>query len=313
MTSIQKRMQSAPGSPVAGWDWDDLRYFLAAYRAGTLSGAAVALGVAQATMSRRIRGLEEAVGHALFDRRREGLEPTEAAVILLPHIEAMEASSTEAEALLSGLEREPEGVVRLAMPPGIAFDLTPSLIERLQREAPKVRLEVLAATHHIDLSRREADLALRSLRPTQADLVFKKLPLAECCAYAAPAYCAKLPPGYGPSDVDWVQYSSSLLHIPLAQWVEQHRGTRPPVFTSDNFLTLREVTRAGFGAMLLPAAQAVPFGLVPLAFEVVLPEVEFFIVTHRALRHIPRIRMVRQALGEAVERLATNPWTAPRH
>lgn len=287
-------------------DWDDLRFFDAAMREGTLSAAAQTLGVAQATMSRRISGLEEALGHALFDRSRGGLIATEAAQTLAPHVEAMRTIAMDAQSEIEGFESAPEGLVRLAVPPGVAFDIAPTLHWRLLAIAPDVRLEILAANHVLDLSRREADIAIRSIRPTQQDLVFRRLPTAAVHAYAHPDYVDQLPARYAAKDVDWIQYADSLAHIPMAQWVHQNLGGRPPAFVSDNFLTMRQVAIAGGGAMLLPAPQAEPYGLVRLTrLHCKLDDLNWYLVTLRALQRVPRVRAVLDLVVESAENFAS--------
>jgi DNA-binding transcriptional LysR family regulator len=298
---------------MSGLEWSDLKYFLAALEAGTLSGAAEQLGVAQATMSRRVAGLEEQIGHALFDRSRGGLTPTEAAVLLRPHAEAMAEAAEAATAALSGLEVRPAGTVRLAVAPGIAVDLGPLLVRRLQPLAPDLRLEVLADNRYVDLARREAEIAIRARPPEQGDLVYRRLPAVALAPFVSPDYARQLRARAGgdvrPEDVDWIQYSAELLQIPLAQWVERVRGDRPPAYTSNNFLAMRAAAAAGLGAMLLPIPQGRAAGLVPLDEIVVeLPTVHWYLVVHRALRRVPRIVVVLDLLDELIREVSGGAW-----
>ncbi len=284
--------------------WDDMRLFLAAWETGSLSGAAERLGVAQATMSRRMAALEDQVGHVLFDRSRTGLLPTVAAEQLLPHAEAMAAAAGSAEAALSGLERAPRGRVRVAVPPGLAFDVFPPLLPVVRARYPDLRLEVLAGNFPVDLLRREADLAIRTARPTHGDLVFRALPDVPIHAYAHPAYLKSIGRGTPPEDIEWIQYSEDMLHIPFAQWVERARGKRPVAFSSNSFLAMRQAAVHGAGAMLLPSGQAEPHGLVQLDWiDVQVPGVAWYLVIHRALQRVPRIRAVVELIDETVAAL----------
>ncbi len=299
-----------------GLEWSDLKYFLAALEAGTLSGAAEQLGVAQATMSRRVAGLEEQLGHVLFDRSRGGLHPTEAAVLLRPHAEAMAEAADQAAAAMSGLEARPAGVVRLAVPPGLAVDLIPVVIARLRDLAPDLRLEVLADNRYVDLARREAEIAIRALPPEQGDLVFRRLPDVPLAAFVSRDYAQRLRARLGdpvaPADVDWIQYNAELLRIPVAQWVERARGDKPAAYTSNNFLAMRAAAMAGLGAMLLPVPQGRAAGLVPLEEIVVeLPEVRWYLVVHRALRRVPRIVAVLDLLDELIREVSRGELHAP--
>ncbi len=301
---------------MAAIEWSDLRFFLAALEAGTLSGGAAQLSVAQATMSRRIAALEEHVGHVLFDRSRGGLSPTEAAVALRPHAEAMASHAEQANAALAGLEVRPAGVVRLALPPGIAIDLAPAAALRLQTLAPDLRLEILADNRYVDIARREAEIAVRALPPSQGDLVFRRLPAVPLGAFVSPGYrdgLSRRRSGSGPlstGELDWIQYSSELLHIPMAQWVEEQRGDRPPAFISNNFLAMRAAAVAGLGAMLLPGPQGRAAGLVPLEnLSVALPDMHWYLVVHKALRHVPRIAVVLDLMDDLVREIVEDRWT----
>lgn len=299
-------MDSSSSSPegLLSLDWEDLRLFLTALEEGTLSKAAEHLGLAQATMSRRIAALEEQVGHTLFDRSRLGLAPTEAALLLAPHAEAMAASANEAASALAGLEDSVAGKVRLAVPPGLAVDLLPPLLPRVRERFPELRLEVLSGNEAVDLVKREADIGVRSMRPTHPDLVFRRLPKVSFGIFVGPQMAAELPAEPAPADLEWVQYSQELVHIPMAQWVEERRGPRPPAFTSNSFLALRAAARCGVGAVLLPVPQGRIVGLVQLEHIVVdLPDLDWFVVLHRALQRVPRIRAVLQILDEESQAL----------
>lgn len=289
--------------------WDDLRLFLAAWEAGSLTAAATTLGLSQATLSRRLAGLEEAVGHRLFDRGRAGLAPTPAAEALHPHALTMAEEARRASAALQGLEAEPEGVVRLAVPPGLATDLVPPVLGRLRARYPRLRLEVLADNHLRDLDRHEADLALRGAAPTRGDLVWKRLVDIQEDVFASAAYVAALPPHATAAHLEWVQYSPELAHIPQARFVGALLDGRPPAFTSNSFLAMREAVRAGVGCMLMPEVQARVAGLVPV--PVALPAstpVSVYLVTHAGLRGVPRVAAVLRFVEEALEGLVAGRW-----
>ncbi|MCB9741533.1 MAG: LysR family transcriptional regulator [Alphaproteobacteria bacterium] len=281
--------------------WDDLRSFLAAARAGSMSAGAAELGVAQATMSRRIAQLEATLGHVLFDRTRDGLVLTSAAEALLPHVETMAHAHRLCLAAASGLEARPEGVVRLAIPPGTAVDVAPTLAAGLAERYPGLRLEVLSDNSARDLMRHEADLAVRSMKPERGDLVYRRLGASRLGVYAAPALLARLGKDATLEDLPWVQWSSELAHIPMATWVAERLGARPPAFSSNSFLAMRAAAAAGLGAMLMPGMQAHVVGMVEVPYPTPpLPELPFYLVAHRALRHVPRVAAVMDYIEEVV-------------
>lgn len=283
--------------------WDDLRVFLAAWESGSLTAAAAHLGVGQATASRRIAGLEEGIGQRLFDRTRGGLVPTDTARALHPHAERMAEQARLGAAALAGLAAEPEGLVRVAVPPGIAVDVLPPLIPELRRRHPKVRLEILADNFMRDLGRHEADIAMRSWRPQTGDLVFRRMPAVPLAVYASETYVAALPPDAQARDLEWLQWSADMAHIPLARFVADQLGGRDPVLTTNSFPTMRAAAVQGLGCMLLPGIQARMAGLVEVPVELpALPPAPFFLIVPRGLRSVPRVAAVVEFLVEVIER-----------
>jgi DNA-binding transcriptional LysR family regulator len=287
--------------------WDDLRLFLAAWEAGTLSAAAEELGLAQATVSRRVALLEEHLGHVLFERSRRGLTPTPAARALHPHALVMAAAAREAAAAVQGLTEAPRGEVRLAVPPGIAVHLLPALLPPLRTHAPEVRLCILAHNRMLDLERHEADLALRSWPPTTGELVSRMLPAVAMGVFAAPELAERLAPcRTDPQALPWVQWSDDLAHIPQARLIRGWLGERSPAFRSNSFLVLQAAAVQGLGCMLMPRFQGQQAGLVEL--PVALPPTlaagaPVYLVMPRALRRLPRVRVVADLLVELVERV----------
>jgi DNA-binding transcriptional LysR family regulator len=155
--------------------WDDVRLFLALYRERTLSGAGAAVDLDASTLSRRLATLEELLETRLFDRGRDGLEPTEGAELLLPAAEEMAQAHARFVQSVLGFERSAEGIVRLSAPPGLAETfVVPALVE-LRVKYPGLRVELDASIRFTQLTRREADLALRTRRPNAGDLISVKL------------------------------------------------------------------------------------------------------------------------------------------
>jgi len=168
--------------------WDDLRVFLATHRTRSHAGAARALQVAPTTIGRRLAALEETVGARLFARTPDGLAPTAAALSLLPRAERMEAEAIEAERALSGVDARVSGSVRIACGDGFAtFVLAPALPAFLAAH-PGLAIEVKAGPRALDLTRGEADLAIRNFRPRERSLVARRLGVEDQALYAATAY-----------------------------------------------------------------------------------------------------------------------------
>src|SRR3954470_15956429 len=151
--------------------WDDVRLFLALCRSSTVGAAAKALGVDASTVSRRLVLLEQAVKATLFDRGRDGVTPTKAAEDLMVVAEEIEAVVRRFTTAAEGLEREVEGLVRFTCPPDVAEVVVAPVLRELRVRHPALRFDLDPGEAVLDLTRREADLALRTVRPTSGDLI----------------------------------------------------------------------------------------------------------------------------------------------
>ena len=234
-------------------NWDDLRVALAAARGGTLSEAARRLAVNQTTVARRLAGLERALGAKLFHRVEGRLVPTRGGERLLRHAEAAESAAAAAEEALAGLDARAEGTVRITAVPTTVTRLLIPAVPRLVARYPNLRVELLGAENRSNLSRREADMALRFDRPGPGGT-------ALCRRIARIGYFV-----YAPADAEdpellpWVGYEEASADLPQAEWIARQagRGRRPaagelaPVLVNDAEGILQAVA-AGLGRSLLP-------------------------------------------------------------
>lgn len=288
--------------------WDDLSVVLALIRAGTLSGAATRLGVNVSTVGRRIDAIEAQLGVHLFDRTSTGVGPTELAEALIPIAETMEQSAAAAMRILAGRETEPEGVVRLAAPPGLAsWMIAPALVE-LRRRYPKIILELDASVAYVDLTRREADLALRSARPQSGDLTCLRLIEAAPVVTAAPQTVAAIGTLRDLDDVDWVTWGSELAHLPDRAWIAKHVDPARVVLRTNSLDAQIQAVRVGIGVMLLhgPFLPFAGLSEVPLSASLVKRVAptsvdRLWLVGHRALRDVPRVKAVWDFMVELFE------------
>jgi DNA-binding transcriptional LysR family regulator len=168
-----------------GMEWSDLRIFLAIAREGTLGAAARKLGQSQPTMGRRLRALEQAIGHTLFQRTGDGFVLTDEGSAVLSHAERMEEDALALQRQLAGHGRQLEGLVRLSSSDWFgAHVLTPVLAE-FARVHPGVVVELITSAQHFSLPRREADLVFR-IRPfDDPDVVSRRLMHIPYGAYLA--------------------------------------------------------------------------------------------------------------------------------
>lgn len=278
---------------IASFRWDDLRVFLAAYREGSLTRAAAKLGLNQSTTSRRLAAFEEALGARLFDRTPEGLVPTGLAERVLGPAEEAEQASHEVVRLSAGVSRGVQGEVRIALTVGLSMYLLAPAMPRLRARHPDLRVSFVVGTSLADLTRREADLAIRFVRPTGAELVAKRIFEGPYAFFGAPSFAERIGPGpHSLTDIDFVGWNTEQTHFPEGNW-EQRTGVRCVVRASE--LTTRiALAQAGMGAIALSETFGSRLeGLVRLDG---LPEASMrasaYLVTHRSLRHVARIRAV---------------------
>jgi DNA-binding transcriptional LysR family regulator len=284
--------------------WDDLQLFLTVAEEGSLSAAARRLRLGQPTLSRRIHELELQVGEALFNRLSQGSPLTLTGQRLLPAAQRMAEWSAEAQASLSprSLGRA-EGTVRIAAPPGIAAEMLLPLTARLRVSHAALRIEILAGVEVLNLTRGEADLALRTHRPTDPDLEILEAIDSSVHAYAAPSYAARLPARPRLDQIDWIGWAPAYDHLQLNRDLQARIPGFKPAFTSDDFLILIAACRAGVGALLLARGmmrRALPQELVelPVAPRPLDLRAELFLVAHKRHRQLGKLQPVIAAIRE---------------
>lgn len=275
--------------------WDDVQLFLSLLRTRRLSSTGSALGFDTSTASRRLARLEQHLDLALFDRTREGLVPTAQALRLLPAAEEMERASHVFSRELDGLEREVEGTVRLSVPPGIAESFVAPMLTGLLARHPRLRFEVDSSVQQSDLTRREADLALRTIRPSGGPLVRQLLTRARWVPMGTPELVSTLGALQRWTDVRWITWAAGLERLHAARWLtERVRDTA--VLRTNSFIMQVSAVQQGLGVALVPEPYAPVHRLEPLRLSrkltqdaKSLPVDDLWLVTHEALRRVPRV------------------------
>lgn len=302
----------ATSDPLPDLSWDDVRLFLVLSRSRTMGQAAEALDVDPSTVSRRLVGLEESLDTVLFDRGREGLRPTHAAEELLPTAEIAEDGIARFAGAAAGLERDVSGLVRTACPPDAAEVFVPPILRDLLARHPRLRVALEPGEAIANLSRREADLALRVVRPTHGDLLVKRVLRITWQAAATAELGERLGHDAGPADLPWIGWGERRAGTPAGRWVEAVARAEP-VFRSDQLTAQVAAARAGIGVALLPTPSIAHHGLVPVdlgpeSTELLAqgPADELFLVTYRALAGVPRVRALWDALAEGLDPAGTS-------
>jgi DNA-binding transcriptional LysR family regulator len=228
-------------------DWDDLRYFLALNDAGTLSGAARAIGVEHTTVARRIDALEAALTTRLFDRFSKGWALTAAGGALLPYARSVEDDMHALMRVASGTTTL-TGVVRISAPPALAVYLLAPKLAAVLRRLPGIEIDLRGEIRETDLTKREADIALRFHRPQSPALAVRLLTTVDYGLYASPGYLAER----RPEQWEFLGYDDLMLATPQQQWLDQIRGERRYCLRTNDLGAMLQAAQAGCGLAVLP-------------------------------------------------------------
>jgi DNA-binding transcriptional LysR family regulator len=297
------------------FDWNDARYFLAVARLGSLSKAGRSLGVQQSTVGRRIGALEAALDARLFERTSEGWQPTAAGLAFAERAERIEDEATAAERQLAGEEGRAAGTLRMTAPQALGFYFLVPILARLRAEQPDIVVELIAENASLNLSRREADLALRFGKPKQQRLVMRRLGEVVNALYASRDYLARAGPVRGGAlgGHTFVDFDAGFVLRETPVWLSQRmRGARCALRVNGT-PGIFEAVRAGMGVGVLPSWLADEHA----DLQRVLPEhalrQELWLVVHHDLRRAARVRVVTQFLVRALAPLTGRRSPRGRH
>jgi DNA-binding transcriptional LysR family regulator len=275
-------------------DWENLRYFAALAASGTFLGAAKALGVEHATVSRRVALLEEQLKLRLIDRRgrRIALTPDGERI-------AEMAQQMEEQALAIRRSAVPgdrlTGSVRISAPPALAGVLLPGAIAALRREHPAIDIAVIGEKRYASLNRREADIAIRLSRPDQGDLTMTRIGSVTFHFYASPSYLADVP------ERDWsfITYGADMEASPQHIRLIEVAAGRPVGLRASTLELQRATAQAGGGVAVLPDFFVGPGdGLVVALTEKEPVRRDIWLVVHSDIRSVPIIRVVMDAIRQ---------------
>lgn len=285
-------------------DWNQLRAFLETADTGSLSAAARKLGLTQPTVGRQVAAIEQALGVTLFERTGHAMVLTDAGVGLLEHARTMGTAAQELLLAASGQSQAVEGLVSVSATDAVATWLLPPVLRRLRESAPGICIEVVTSNALSDLRRREADIAIRHVRPEQPDLIGRLLCESSAGFYASTDWVARHghPVNAGQTQgLDFIgsdrggRYLAQLVQHGLPVTADQFR------VLSENSVTAWMLVQQGLGigVMMDDIARQTP-GVVRVLDEVAAVRFQTWLVTHRELRTARRIRVVFDALAETL-------------
>jgi DNA-binding transcriptional LysR family regulator len=241
-----------PAHRCAGLDWGNLRFFLELARSGSLSRAARRLGVDRNTVARRVAALEDSLGLSLFERGPQGWSRTASGEELANLASRVEEDVLALARHADAADREVSGTVRLTTATHLCSELLAPALPSLRQRHPRLLLEVAVDQRLFDLTRREADLALRLGRPRQAGLVMRKLGELAYGLYAARGHKAARRGRVDLLADEFVGFDDSLASVPQERWLSSLAPDRKLVFRCNSSLSLLAAARAGMGVAMLP-------------------------------------------------------------
>lgn len=284
-------------------DWNDVRYFLALARLGSVRAAGAHLGVSHSTVARRVEALESELATRLFDRHRDGFLLTDAGKEMLPGAERIENEMATLERGLAGQDTRLAGPVRLTCCDDYVSGLVMGGFRRLCADYPEVELGVETDSRRFDLAKREADIAIRTLARDVApaeQLIGQRLAPVVCANYVGIEHAARLDPALEGSQARWLAFA----HRPsMEQMVAMSSYPDVPLWGSFSSIPLLiQAAAAGLGIAKIPTYAADqdprlrrldPADLVHVA--------DLWLVSHPDLRGNQRLSAARQCVREALE------------
>ena len=287
------------------FDWSLIRSFLAALDQGSLLGAARVLKTSQPTLGRHIAELEAQWGVVLFERTGRGLVPTATALQLADAARGMEAGALQLTRVLTGAQAQTTGTVRITASQPVAVQLLPPLLARMRGALPDIQVELVSSNQVSNLLRREADIAIRMVRPDQGTLVAKKIGDVGVGAYAHRSYLARHSAIRQPADLlqhDLIGGDTDTAILRGFQTMGYAVEPQAFALRTDDLIVQWQAVRAGWGigfvadymARTEPDVVSVLHGMLPI------PALPMWLAVHREIRTNQRIRAVYDFLAGAL-------------
>jgi DNA-binding transcriptional LysR family regulator len=279
----------------------DLELLLALTRGKTLAGAAERLKLDTSTVFRSIKRIEKQLGELLFERGRQGYVPTDLARELALHAERIESQLQEAREAASRSGSEPSGVLRITTTDTVLHGLLLPVLARFSAAHPKIDLELVAINAIADLSRRDADVAIRATRKPPEHLVGSRLGTISAAVFASRSFLERGAQPLALEHADWIALDDSLADHPSAKWRRQRYPKLVPRYRCNSVLSVAGAVMCGLGV-----------GVLPLFLMQQNPQVEIvdgplkeldtdlWILAHPDTRHLRRVKLLFDFLKENI-------------
>jgi len=297
----QTKQAASAGTPEKlQFDWDLVQSFLTVIDEGSLLAAARVLGRSQPTMGRHIDLLENQLGVVLFERTARALVPTDRALAVASAAREMQNGADQVCRLIQSQDETLSGVVRVSASRIVATQLLPKLMPRIQQVAPELDIAIVATDEVSNLLRRDADIAVRMVRPKQASLIAKRLGEIKIIPCASQSYINRWGLPRSPQEIfnhklvgsdNLPEMLMGLSRLATAFGLEKDAARI--VFRSDDFVTQAAAIKSGVGIGFLAQFMIDKDDAIqPLPFDLAIPALPVWLAVHREIRTTPRIRLV---------------------
>ena len=284
------------------WNWDNFRFFLALAENQTLIAAAAELNVSHTTVLRRIKSLEAQLGAQLFTHSHDGYRLTEKGTKLREQVISLKTSVDSITRSVAGSDSEVDGKVTLTTPDTIGYQLMPTILAKLSDAYPAVQVELLIQNTFTDISRLEADVAIRTGPNPPPDLIGKRLGKLSFTLCASADYLKKHPLQNFPDDLNQHRFISLTNHFQntaFYQCLIKHRPDDSPTTIADGLMSAYRMCCSGLGIAVLPTyliSKESP--LVQIDTPDPIPDNDIWVLSHRDLRNSATVRAVKEFLAK---------------
>lgn len=272
-------------------DWDDLRFFLAVDRNGSIASAARALRTSHSTVLRRLASLEKKLGAHLFERQSGSYVMTRAGERLREQLSGVAEQIEGAQRQMSGLDTRPSGTLRVTSTDTLIQGLLMPYVAEFRAKHAGIQLQIVVNNVFFSLTKREADVAIRPSNRPPENLLGRRIGRIQTALYASRAYW-KAHRKAQADEYDWVVPDESLGHLAQAKWASERVPAQRIAASVDSLLGMVSAVRAGLGVgMLLTMLGDADDQLVRIAEPEASLDTEVWILTHPDLKHVPRVRL----------------------
>jgi len=287
---------------MAAQHWDDLQYFLAVAQKGTISAAAGWLGVNHSTVLRRIASLEQALDLRLFDRLPSGYVLTAQGHELSAGLAGVAEQIDATQRRLTGGDLAIQGVIRLTSTDTLIHSFLMPYLAQFHARHPLVQIQLVVNNSFLNLTRREADVAVRGSNKPPENLIGRRVGQVQTALYASRDYLKSLGRKPREDDYRWLALDESLSHLESAKWMRQHVPAERIVMRFDNLVCMVDAVAAGLGVgmLLCPLADTRP-ELVRLQEPLRQMDTQVWVLTHPDLKHVARIHALTDFLYESLK------------